>query len=293
MSELRKRVISGAIGVALLMASILFSHYTYGLIFLVIAVMVMWEYYSLLEEKEGIKPQKYFGIFIGIIVFSGNFIFAEKLGTHQDISLVPVLYIIPLVFLFFLFELFKKSDTPFTNISFSLSGVIYIAFPFALMHYIVMFPDYIKSDKYYHPEILIGFLFVLWANDSGGFFAGRKYGKHKLFERVSPKKTWEGFIGGLLFSLVMAAFIALFFTKMQVWEEYGGYSRLELIDWLILAVIIAIFGTLGDLVESHFKRGLGIKDSGNILPGHGGVLDRFDSLVLSTPFVFTYIKIFA
>lgn len=278
MTELQKRILIGVPGIFLLIFCIVWSRYTFGALFLLITVLALWEFFTLIERDQ-VKPMKYLGTGIGAIVFIANFYFAEKMAQGEIIPLRFVLFIIPMVFTFFLFELFKKNELPFTNISFSLSGIIYIAFPFAILNYIVLFPEE-YSQEFYHPEILISYFLILFANDTGAYFSGKKFGKHKLFERISPKKTWEGSIGGFLFSLSVAIGLSFIF------------KTIGLIDWIVLSVIIVVFGTLGDLVESYFKRGLGIKDSGTILPGHGGVLDRFDSLLLSVPFVFVYLRLY-
>lgn len=279
MTELQKRIITGLAGLVLMLGCILWNPFSFGILFLVITVLGLWEFYSNLE-KGGYQPQKYLGTALGAVIFIANFFFARSIARCEHIQLTWVLYLIPVSCVFFLAELYKKNENPFTNISFTLSGVIYIAFPFGLLNYIVMFPNYLCTN-FYHPEIIIGFLFLIWAGDVGAFFVGRKFGKHKLFERISPKKTWEGFFGGMGFALVVAIAMSFFFTSISM------------IDWVAISLITTVFGTLGDLVESQFKRGLEIKDSGQILPGHGGILDRFDSLVLSTPFVFSYMKLFA
>ncbi len=278
LTELQKRIATGIFGLVVMLACILWNQYSFGFLFLVISVLGLWEFYSNLE-KGGYQPQKFLGTGLGAVIFIVNFFFAQSISKCESIQLTWVLYIIPVSCVFFLVELYKKNENPFTNISFTLSGIIYIAFPFGLLNYLVMFPNYLCTN-FYHPEIFIGFLFLIWAGDVGAFFVGRKFGKHKLFERISPKKTWEGFFGGVALAMAVAAIISYYFTSIST------------IDWLVLSLIISVFGTLGDLVESHFKRGLGVKDSGNILPGHGGILDRFDSLVLSTPFVFSYMKLF-
>lgn len=278
MTELQKRIITGFAGLFLILGCIFWSPYSFGVLFLVIAVLGLWEFYANLE-KGGYQPQKFFGTLLGALIFIANFFFAQSISKCENIQLTWLLYFIPVSCVFFLIELYKKNESPFTNISFTLSGIIYIAFPFGLLNYIVMFPNYLCTN-FYHPEIFIGFLFLIWAGDVGAFFVGRKFGKHKLFERVSPKKTWEGFFGGIALAMIVAAVISFYFTTIS------------LIDWLALSLIISVFGTLGDLVESQFKRGLGVKDSGKILPGHGGILDRFDSLIFSTPFVFSYMKLF-
>ena len=131
----------------------------------------------------------------------------------------------------------------------------------------------------YNHGIPLGFMLMLWANDTGAYIMGKSFGKHKLFERVSPGKTWEGLAGGILSAVVAAGVIARYFTVLDTWQ------------WLCVALIISVFGTFGDLVESLFKRSRQIKDSGAILPGHGGLLDRFDGLLLAAPIVFVFLKL--
>jgi phosphatidate cytidylyltransferase len=136
------------------------------------------------------------------------------------------------------------------------------------------------ENGYYNYEILFGCLFILWASDSGAFIAGTLFGKRKLFERISPKKSWEGFIGGAILALIFAYVISLYCTSMSM------------TGWFVTAVIIIVGGTFGDLVESLLKRSIEIKDSGDSLPGHGGFLDRFDGLLISAPFIVAYLEIF-
>ncbi|PCJ81147.1 MAG: phosphatidate cytidylyltransferase [Flavobacteriales bacterium] len=278
MTDLPKRLASGLTGLAILVGCILWSKYSFGAFFLLTTVFGLWEFYTLLE-KGGYKPMKYFGVIVGIVVFCGNFIFAEKIAQGEPLPQALLLLIIPLGFLFFLVELFKKNENPFTNISFSFSGIIYIAFPFATLNYIAIYKGDNLAD-FYHPEMVLCYFLILWGNDTGAYFAGNLFGKHKLFERISPNKTWEGGIGGLLLAITVAIVISYYLTEISIF------------DWIAIAILIVFFGTLGDLVESYFKRGLGIKDSGNILPGHGGVLDRSDSLLLSVPFVYAYLRLF-
>jgi phosphatidate cytidylyltransferase len=139
----------------------------------------------------------------------------------------------------------------------------------------------VSNDSHeYRPESLVYFFMLIWASDTGAYFAGRAFGRRKLFERVSPKKTWEGFIGGAVLSMVVAAVLAsiTFFPDLKV--------------WLGMSIVAVVMGTYGDLVESLLKRNVGVKDSGTLLPGHGGVLDRFDSILLASPFLFVYLKLF-
>ena len=174
-------------------------------------------------------------------------------------------------------ELFRESGKPIFNIGSTLLGIIYISLPM-FCFYLISFQGFIEGYQY---ECIIGYLFIMWANDIGAYFAGTYFGKHKLFERISPKKTWEGFFGGVIFALLIAFILTRFF------------SNFSMIQWMIVASIIIITATLGDLVESMFKRSVHLKDSGTVLPGHGGFLDRFDSLFISAPFVFFFLQMWS
>ena len=156
------------------------------------------------------------------------------------------------------------------NIAITFLGIIYVSVPFSLMNFIVF-----QDVNVYNPDLFLSLFIFIWVNDSGAYIAGTAFGKHRLFERISPKKSWEGFIGGLL-STVLAAYI----LSVTFVSEYSFAFM------TIIAVIIVVTGTLGDLVESLFKRNLGVKDSGKVIPGHGGLLDRFDSIILAAPIVF-------
>ncbi|MDG2074811.1 MAG: phosphatidate cytidylyltransferase, partial [Polaribacter sp.] len=151
--------------------------------------------------------------------------------------------------------------------------LIYLTLPF---YFLISIP-FIFGE--YQPEIVICTLIFIWVNDSFAYLVGKNFGKTKLFESVSPKKTIEGFIGGLVFSLIAAFIIS---------KQYEN-SNINLLDWMIIGSILSIFGTIGDLIESKFKRQANIKDSGNIMPGHGGLLDRLDSLFFAAPFVYLYL----
>ena len=182
----------------------------------------------------------------------------------------------PMLSMIFFIKLYKKKDLkPFMNIAFTFLGIIYVALPFALLIAMAM-----RSGTY-NMEIVIGCLFLLWASDIGGYFAGTKFGKRKLFERISPKKSWEGVIGSFLFAGIVALGLGHYFNTYEPWM------------WYCIGAIMVVAGIYGDLVESLFKRSIAIKDSGNTIPGHGGFLDRFDGLLLSMPFIITFIKLFS
>lgn len=175
----------------------------------------------------------------------------------------------------FLIKLYRPLDKkPFTSIAFTILGIVYVALPFSLMSMIVFrYGDY-------NPLIAIGILLILWASDTGAYFAGTRFGKRKLFERISPKKSWEGSIGGTILAILMSIVVGYNFELLPLWQ------------WIGVATLIVVGGTYGDLVESLFKRSILIKDSGNFIPGHGGFLDRFDGLLIAVPFIVAFLKIF-
>jgi len=173
-----------------------------------------------------------------------------------------------------MFALYKQNTHhPIISLGLTLFGVIYIAFPLSMANLIVF-----KNESYQY-AMIIGVLIAQWANDSGAYFVGKSMGKTKLFESISPNKTWEGTIGGTLISLGI----------IYIWSLY--FTDLTTIEWLGLSIIVSVFGSYGDLIESLFKRHLAIKDSGSILPGHGGFLDRFDGLLFALPFVTLYLMV--
>ena len=230
----------------------------------------MWEFYRL-SGKTGNRPQNLFGIFIGILLFLCNFLYVTNRVDQKFFLLF-----IPLALSIFIIEIYRKNKSPVSNIAYTFLGLIYIALPFSLFNYFVFsFANTVK----YNPNILLGFFFLLWANDTGAYLIGMPLGKHKLFKEISPKKSWEGFIGGVIITMIIAYINSIFFKELRTF------------DWFVTALIVVIMGTFGDLVESLFKRSVGVKDSGTILPGHGGILDRFDSVLLSSPVVFLYLQI--
>ncbi|HVA99241.1 MAG TPA: phosphatidate cytidylyltransferase [Bacteroidia bacterium] len=268
MNNFFQRALTGFFFVAILIGCIAWNYYSFATLFLIITVFGLWEFYSLVE-KENIHPQKFVGIIIGALMFG---LISMRFANHLFLAILLFVAILPIIFSIFIFELFRKKEKPFANIAYTFLGILYVAIPFTLWNLLAVTTEYHQFSK-----ILLGYFFLMWTNDTGAYLCGRAFGKHKLFERISPKKTWEGFIGGFFLCMGIAFLIAHYFTIIT------------LINWLIIASIVSIIGTLGDLVESLFKRSINVKDSGNILPGHGGILDRFDAVLISTPFVLAYI----
>ena len=270
MNNFWTRAFTGAVFVAVMIAAIEFSPYTFMILFMVINLLSIIEFYKLFIRNE-LTPRIFSGIVLSAILYATSALVASGTASAQ------LLFInIPMLFLIFIFELYLKSEKPFENIAYTLLGVAYLTLPLALFNSMAFLPG---ENTGYHSGIIIGYFLILWASDTGAYLSGMKFGKHKLFERHSPKKTWEGSVGGCLAALLLGYTNSLFFTQ------------LALSEWLIVGLLIVITGTFGDLIESMLKRSLKIKDSGNILPGHGGMLDRFDGLFISIPFVFTYLAL--
>jgi phosphatidate cytidylyltransferase len=272
LSNLAERTLTAILFVVVLLGSIIQSELAASILFFVIILLCQREFYAFFKESD-IKPQRLVGIIGGL-----GFFLTSVLATQSKLNISTFFLIIPLVFLIFIVELYRNRPQPIANIAFTILGIIYIAVPFTLLHELSYYKDFEFSTSYSY-AVLIGYFFILWANDTGAYFVGRSIGKNKLFERISPKKTWEGSIGGGLTGLAVGYLNSLIFPELGVWT------------WMIVALIVVVFGSLGDLVESLFKRSLNIKDSGKLLPGHGGVLDRFDGIFISAPLVYTFLKI--
>lgn len=271
LSNLQQRVIAAIIAVPFLLFCVLYSDYTFLVLFLVIGALAQLEFYKLVGSISDNLPLTFYGTFCGAVMHVLTF-FIEK----GDLAYQNYYILSPLLTLIFFIKLYKsKDEKPFKNIAYTFLGIIYVALPFTLLTVLA----YIKNDTY-DPNIVLGCLFLLWASDSGAYFAGTKFGKTKLFERVSPKKSWEGSIGGLVTAMLVATIISRYFTN---------YSAFQ---WYAIGIIIVVAGTYGDLVESLFKRSINIKDSADTIPGHGGFLDRFDGLLLSIPYIIPFVKLF-
>jgi len=264
------RIITATIGAFLIIAGTVFSMWSYFVVFLILSAFTQVEFYKLAKMDDKL-PLKVWGTLIGQIFFILTFLIEAEI-----LELKFMLLIFPLLASVFMIKLYKKADErPFTNIAYTFLGIIYVAVPFSLLNVIAF-----AQGKYGY-EIIVGIMLILWASDTGAYFSGILLGKKKLFERVSPKKTWEGSIGGGLLALVMAYILSQYFLDLNT------------IQWLVASSLIVITGIYGDLIESVFKRSIEIKDSGRALPGHGGFLDRFDSLLLAVPFIVVFIKIFS
>lgn len=278
MKNLVVRAISGAVLLVVVLGAILWSKWSFGALLMLITLGGEWEFYRM-AQKAGYSPQRNLGLAAGAVIVAVAFAMMWLLDREATLELQYlsimiglILYIMLLVPTMFICELYRKSATPIANIGATLTGVVYVALPMALLFFIPL----LLGGGVWRPWVVLFYIFIIWANDVFAYLFGITFGRHRLFERISPKKSWEGFIGGLFGAMAMGYIAA---TLLE-----GNYGI-----WIGMALIAAITGVFGDLVESLFKRSVDVKDSGNILPGHGGWLDRFDALILSVPFVFIYL----
>lgn len=271
MSEFLKRTISGLLFVIVLVGAIYIGHVTFFILFLAITTATMLEFYHL-GLKAKLRPQSLLGVFIGMAFFIWSYFYSS--GRIEQLTLYGF---VPLLVSIFVVELYRHQQKPMQNIAFTLLGIFYIALPFSLMNFLTINGSSYSMD--YNPNMLLGILFLVWANDTGAYVVGVSMGKHKMIPRISPKKSWEGFVGGIATTLLVAWGISIFFDEVS------------LKHWLAIGLITTFMAVLGDLVESMFKRSLGVKESGKFLPGHGGLLDRFDALIMVLPMVYVYLEV--
>lgn len=265
------RTVTGVIFVGVMVSAICYSSFSFLLLFGLVTGLTVWEFSGLLKNYEESSMQRMVNVIEGVYLFTASFLYANN---YVD-SKIFLPYLL-LLMLSMIGELFFKAPNPINNFAFSFLTQVYCAGSFSLLNFIGTAPD----GNTYSPLLVLALFIFIWVNDTGAYVVGSMIGRNKMFERISPKKSWEGFFGGLIF--VLAA------SLLFVWYE----PVINCYKWLGLAATITIFGTLGDLIESLIKRTLKIKDSGNILPGHGGMLDRFDSIIMAIPASYIYIRLF-
>jgi len=270
MKNLFTRALTGIIYVAVIVAAICFHPFSFLALFAATVGLTTWEFYELGNESK--VGHRLFAVAGGMYLFTASFLYAG------GFALVYIFYPYLLFLLTLLiFSLYHTATNPVENCMRSIFAQFYCAGLLSILNFIIFDP----SNKQYIPSFgLLIFIFV-WINDTFAYLTGITFGKHMLFQRVSPKKSWEGFVGGLIIVMFSSLAIASYFPEIIRWYHS-----------LALGIITVFFGTYGDLVESLLKRSGGVKDSGTLLPGHGGFLDRFDSVILATPAVFIYIQLF-
>jgi len=269
MNETLKRLLSGVVYVALLIIATSYSVDSFYLLFGIFMIIAIHEFCQLVHLNK----------IVPIILGAAAYCIASQFRTNQTndhLLLLATLFVSVKCLLL----LFNSKKEKFDTLSKYVYTIGYGILPFIIITKIPF------SDNIYRPKIIISIFILIWTNDTFAYIVGKSIGKHKLIERISPKKTIEGFIGGILFSIIAGILISKFYFQPK-----PNYLITSIVIWTISAIIISIFSTLGDLIESKFKRIAGVKDSGNIMPGHGGILDRLDSIIFVAPFVYLFYQI--
>ena len=277
------RTITGILFVAIMVTGICLRGDAMILLFALITGLTLWEFTGLVNEHVADTTVNRF-----ITTVAGVYLFLAFAGYCTGIvppsAFIP--YLLTLIYLF-ISELYLKQKNPIQDWAYTMLSQLYIALPFSMINVLSFQADPLSGQIAYHWLLPMSVFIFLWANDTGAYCAGSLFGRHKLFPRVSPGKTWEGSIGGAVIVLIIAAVISYFAGSDASLSTLN--AQLSTLKWLGLGLVVVFFGTWGDLVESLFKRTLGIKDSGNILPGHGGMLDRFDSSLMAIPAAVIYL----
>ena len=267
---MKSRIYTSIIFVLVMIGGIYISEYTFVLLFGVIAASCLWEFFNVSLLPSG-KKRRLVSMILGMAPYTIVAIFQLTDIDAETDSLISILLLaFPVIFLFFLYEMTTRSEKPFLNVATVILGIVYIGIPFTMLEWIAL-------DVGYYPNVVFGLILLNWINDTAAYLAGSKIGKTPLLPRISPKKTWEGTLSGATWTLITCFGVIILMPDLRP------------VDWAVLAFIVIIFGSLGDLVESMLKRSTQIKDSGSLLPGHGGLLDRFDSLIFILPFATMYI----
>ena len=272
------RTLSGAVLLLVILGALCFGYYGYLALLLLITMVGVWEFYNLSKAK-GYEPQRGWGLVLSLFVFLTGAVLGSGIVNCSDnglmLSLFMLCVVVLLIGVVFFVEVFRNRALPIANVATTLTGALYVALPMALMAVVSLMLD---GDFEWRARYFLFYLFLVWGNDVFAYLAGVTMGRHKMCERLSPKKSWEGFVGGVAGSLAVGALAAYCLD-----ESYAM--------WMGLAIVVSLSSVVGDLVESMFKRDAGVKDSGNLIPGHGGILDRFDAFILSAPFAFIYLII--
>jgi phosphatidate cytidylyltransferase len=265
------RALSAAVFVIALLGSVVLGYVTFAMFFGVMALLGLLEFYRL-SEKFDAKPFKALGIICGMFIYFVFINFPQHIIPNMIfVALKYLIVVIPLIILSM--SVFSAKKNSFNNALYTFVGIVYAVLPFGLLNQLAFY----RFE--YAPKTILSVIFLIWANDTFAYLGGSIFGKHKLLERVSPGKTWEGTIFGILISFGISFIIKNYFLQTD--------RRI----WLLMGILIPVLATFGDLLESQLKRQANVKDSGTLMPGHGGVLDRFDSLIFVAPFVYIIFKI--
>ncbi|MTK52763.1 phosphatidate cytidylyltransferase [Paludibacter sp.] len=267
MKNLIQRAITGVLFVGAIVGSVFLGKIAFASLFFWVTVLTQWELYTLINTKGSAQINRQFATLASAFLYLSTLLWNQ---VSAQIGIICLAVYVLFCFGIVIYELFRKDGNPLHNWAYFFLGQIYVVVPFSMLNIL---------NHSFEPEFLLALFVLIWTYDSGAYLFGVTLGKHRLFERISPKKSWEGAIGGFLAACVAALIFAHFSSSLSVF------------GWIGFAALVVVFGTFGDLAESLLKRTFNIKDSGNILPGHGGMLDRFDSLLFATPVILIYLAI--
>ena len=271
-SNFLQRAITGILFVGVLVGCILYDPWTFSALFVVISALTIREFGHLINQVEGVSINKNITMLAGVYLYMAVMAFCTNLSGSK----IFLPYLLLIMYLM-ISELYLKKENPVMNWAYSMLSQLYIALPFAMLTVLSFHTSPMDTSVSYNPILPLSVFVFIWLSDTGAYCVGSLIGRHRLFERISPKKSWEGSIGGGIVAIGSSFIFAHYFPIMNMAE------------WAGLALIVVIFGTWGDLTESLLKRQLHIKDSGAILPGHGGMLDRFDSALMAIPAAVVYL----
>lgn len=271
-SNFLQRAITGILFVGVLVGCILYDPWTFSALFVVISALTIREFGHLINQVEGVSINKNITMLAGVYLYMAVMAFCTNLSGSK----IFLPYLLLIMYLM-ISELYLKKENPVMNWAYSMLSQLYIALPFAMLNVLSFHTSPMDTSVSYNPILPLSVFVFIWLSDTGAYCVGSLIGRHRLFERISPKKSWEGSIGGGIVAIGSSFIFAHYFPIMNMAE------------WAGLALIVVIFGTWGDLTESLMKRQLHIKDSGAILPGHGGMLDRFDSALMAIPAAVVYL----
>ena len=271
-SNFLQRAITGILFVGVLVGCILYDPWTFSALFVVISALTIREFGHLINQVEGVSINKNITMLAGVYLYMAVMAFCTNLSGSK----IFLPYLLLIMYLM-ISELYLKKENPVMNWAYSMLSQLYIALPFAMLNILSFHTSPMDTSVSYNPILPLSVFVFIWLSDTGAYCVGSLIGRHRLFERISPKKSWEGSIGGGIVAIGSSFIFAHYFPIMNMAE------------WAGLALIVVIFGTSGDLTESLLKRQLHIKDSGAILPGHGGMLDRFDSALMAIPAAVVYL----
>lgn len=282
------RTITGLLVVSAFIAAIAYSPYTFLAMFSILTFGILYEFYTLVNASKEVHIPRPLHALAGVLLFICTFCFCSCLTDHR-IFLCYMVYIMAM----FITLLYSRNKTPLRQLSYIIIGQIYIAAPIAFLNSVAFHTIRYGRDTIddYCPIFLLALFFFIWIYDTGAYLFGITFGKHKLFPRISPKKSWEGVYGGIFFSMLLGLGLSYSWVWGMIGFDIHDGIRLSKLEWTLMAVIVSVFSTFGDLIESFVKRSVGVKDSGTILPGHGGLWDRFDSLLMATPALIIYLYI--